>query len=103
VYESYFGFSKTPFTRDIDVKQLYLYADFQELKGRLQYAIENRLFAAVTGEVGSGKTTAIRAAVEEINPVSHKVIYTPSTGITRKRNYSRRETKLSLDEHSKLF
>ena len=88
MYESYFGFSKTPFIRDIDVKQLYLHADFQELKGRLQYAIENRLFAAVTGEVGSGKTTAIRAVVEEINPVSHKIIYISQSDMSPKAFYN---------------
>ena len=40
MYEEYFGFTKTPFTRDIDVKKLYLYEDFQELKSRLKYAIK---------------------------------------------------------------
>lgn len=74
MYEAWFGFAKTPFTRDIPVKLLYLYPDFQELKGRLKYAIENRLFAAVTGEVGSGKTTAIRAVMDEMNPVSPEAV-----------------------------
>ena len=57
MYEEYFGFTKTPFMRDIEVKNLYLYEDFQELKSRLKYAIDNRLFAAVTGEVGIGKSS----------------------------------------------
>jgi len=88
VYEEYFGFTKTPFTRDIDVKNLYLYEDFQELKSRLKYAIENRLFAAVTGEVGSGKSTAVRAVVSDINPVTHKVIYVSQSDMSPKAFYN---------------
>lgn len=88
MYEEYFGFTKTPFTRDIDVKKLYLYEDFQELKSRLKYAIENRLFAAVTGEVGIGKSTAIRAVVDDINPVSHKVIYISQSDMSPKSFYN---------------
>lgn len=88
MYEEYFGFTKTPFARDIDVKKLYLYEDFQELKSRLKYAIENRLFAAVTGEVGIGKSTAIRAVVDEINPVSHKVVYISQSDMSPKSFYN---------------
>ena len=88
MYESWFGFSKTPFSRDISVRQLYMHQDFQELKGRLKYAVENRLFVAVTGEVGSGKTTAIRAVADEINPVTHKVIYIAQSDMTPKSFYN---------------
>lgn len=88
MYEEYFGFEKAPFTRDIEVKKLYLHEDFQELKSRLKYAIDNRLFAAVTGEVGSGKTTAVRAVVDEINPVKHKLIYISQSDMSPKAFYN---------------
>jgi type II secretory pathway predicted ATPase ExeA len=88
MYEQYFGFTKTPFTRDIEVKNLYLYEDFQELKSRLKYTIDNRLFAAVIGEVGIGKSTAVRSVVDDINPVSHKVIYISQSDMAPKSFYN---------------
>jgi hypothetical protein len=78
MYEEYFGFTKTPFMRDIEVKKLYLYEDFQELKSRLKYAIDNRLFAAVTGEVGIGKSTAIRAVVDDIRELTDSIVEKPT-------------------------
>jgi len=97
MYEEYFGFTKTPFLRDIDVKKLYLYEDFQELKSRLKYAIDNRLFAAVTGEVGIGKSTAIRAVVDDINPVSHKVIYISQSDMSPKSFYNEILEQLDIE------
>lgn len=88
MYEEYFGLSKTPFTRDIDVKKLYFHEDFQELKSRLKYAIDNRLFAAVTGEVGVGKSTTIRAMVHEIDSINHKVIYIAQSDMSPKTFYN---------------
>jgi general secretion pathway protein A len=97
VYKEFFNFTKTPFARDIDVKNLYLHEDFQELKSRLKYAIENRLFAAVTGEVGSGKSTAIRAVVDDINPVSHKIIYIAQSDMSPKSFYNEILEQLDID------
>jgi len=97
MYEEYFGFTKTPFTRDIDIKNLYLYENFQELKSRLKYAIENRLFAAVTGEVGSGKSTAVRAIAEEINPATHKIIYISQSDMSPKIFYNEILERLEIE------
>jgi general secretion pathway protein A len=88
MYEEYFGFARKPFSRDIDVKQLYLHEDFQELRSRLKYSIENRLFAAVTGEVGIGKTTALRAVMDEVNPASCKAIYIAQSDMSPKSFYN---------------
>jgi type II secretory pathway predicted ATPase ExeA len=88
MYEKYFGFTKMPFSRDIDVKQLYMHEEFRELKSRLTHAVQHRLFAAVTGEVGSGKTTAIRAMVDELNPSIYKVIYISQSELGPKSFYN---------------
>ncbi len=97
MYEEYFGFTRTPFSRDIDVKNLYQHEDFQELKSRLKYAIDNRLFAAVTGEVGIGKTTALRAVLDEINPVEHKVIYVSQSEMSTKAFYNEILEQLDME------
>lgn len=88
MYKEYFGFKKTPFARDIAVKDLYLHQDFSELKCRLKYAIENRLFTAITGEVGIGKSTAIRAVIDEIDSLAYKIIYISQSDISPKIFYN---------------
>ena len=63
MFEQYFNLTKTPFTRDIPENELLNTVEIEELCGRLEYVARNRLFAVVTGDVGSGKTTAIRKLV----------------------------------------
>ena len=60
MFESFFGFAKTPFSRDIPTEELYFSDQLQETLGRLTYAAERQMFALVTGECGTGKTTTIR-------------------------------------------
>lgn len=37
MFEQYFNFTKTPFTRDIPEKELYINQAVEELQGRLEY------------------------------------------------------------------
>ena len=60
MFESFYGFTRTPFTRDIPTDQLYPSVMLEETIGRLEYAAERQLFAVLTGDSGTGKTTAIR-------------------------------------------
>ncbi|KGP74734.1 ATPase AAA, partial [Desulfosporosinus sp. Tol-M] len=60
MFESFYGFSSTPFTRNIPTGELYKSVLLEETLGRLEYAAERRWFAVVTGDCGTGKTTTIR-------------------------------------------
>lgn len=40
----------------------------QELTARLQFVIENRLFSLFTGDIGAGKSTAIRTLANSMDP-----------------------------------
>lgn len=59
MFESFYGLSQTPFSRDIPTSQLYESVLLEETLGRLEYAAERRWFAVVTGDCGTGKTTTI--------------------------------------------
>jgi hypothetical protein len=50
MFESFYGLSRTPFSRDIEVDKLYVSVILQETLGRLEYAAERQLFAVVTGD-----------------------------------------------------
>lgn len=60
MFESFYGLSRTPFARDIPTDQLYQSVMLEETLGRLQYAAKRQLFAVVTGDCGTGKTTTVR-------------------------------------------
>lgn len=67
MYQTYFGLNERPFSITPDPRFLYPSPQHQEALGHLQYGIgENSGFALLTGEVGTGKTTVIRALIERL-------------------------------------
>lgn len=87
MFEQYFNFLRTPFTRDIPEKDLYNNADIEEVCNRLLYVARNRLFAVVTGDVGAGKTTAIRKFVTSLDINRYKVMYISDSALTPRNFY----------------
>lgn len=64
MYESFFGFDEKPFAHTPNTKYLYLSDQHDGVLRTMLYGIENKAgFIMLTGEVGSGKTTTIRALV----------------------------------------
>ena len=84
MFQEFSGFSATPFTRGLATSKLFVAAGQEELKARLSYLVHERGIGLITGEIGSGKSTAIRAFVEGLDPTRATVVYTanPLIGIT---------------------
>ena len=78
-----FGLARMPFGRDLPPSKLHRHRDCGEAAARIAWAVADKTICMVTGEVGTGKTVAIRAAVADLDPASHTVIYVgnPSTGV----------------------
>ncbi len=78
----YYGFSRLPFQRQIPASALYRSSSHQEALARIAFVIEQEALGLLTGEVGSGKTVAARAAVSALDASRHTVIYlaNPSIG-----------------------
>jgi general secretion pathway protein A len=87
MFETYFGFLKKPFARDIPEKELYNNPSIEELCSRLEYVARNRLFAVVTGDVGTGKSTAIRKLVTSLDSNRYKVMYISDSALTPRNFY----------------
>lgn len=60
----FYGFQEKPFTKTPDPRYLYLSRGHREALARLQYAVEEREPALLTGEIGCGKTTLSRALMD---------------------------------------
>ena len=76
--QSFYGFTKMPFGRDIAPGQLHRHHGHAEAVARLTWAITTRSLAVLTGEVGAGKTVAVRAALAGTDPVRYRPIYLPN-------------------------
>jgi type II secretory pathway predicted ATPase ExeA len=80
-YRSFFGLKKEPFGSDIRLKEILKTAELIDVKERFDYVIRIGAIGLVTGEVGSGKSTAIRYAAEHLHPSEYKSLYmTASSG-----------------------
>jgi type II secretory pathway predicted ATPase ExeA len=64
MFEAFYGMENTPFSRDIPTDKLYDSTMMQEILGTLKYAADKQLFAVLTGDCGTGKTTTIRKFVD---------------------------------------
>jgi general secretion pathway protein A len=73
--EAFFGFKKTPFGDHPDGKQLFPSQAYTEAKARLQFLADHHGAGLLTGEVGSGKSTAARTFTAGLNPNLYKILY----------------------------
>jgi len=69
MYCDFFGFSEKPFTVTPNPQFIYLSGKHRDAFGRLMYGIDSRAgFIAMTGEVGTGKTTVLRTLLTRLDP-----------------------------------
>ena len=75
---SYYGFTQTPFSRNTPPEQLFAARGHQEIQARLAFALPDRFPTLITGDIGTGKTTALRAFVNTLDHNLHPLIYLPN-------------------------
>jgi type II secretory pathway predicted ATPase ExeA len=78
--ESYWGFTYTPFVRDLPVDKLMELPGQQEMLARMQRAIRTNDIALITGQGGVGKSTALRLLQAKLDNDRYKLIYSPNPG-----------------------
>jgi general secretion pathway protein A len=74
VFETFFGFKKTPFSSHPEPQQIFASCAWTEMRARLEFLLEYRGVGLFTGEVGSGKSTAVRTFLAGLNPNLVKII-----------------------------
>ena len=88
-FEAFFGFTGTPFSRDIAVNQLLETESGKEMLGRLNYVARTRAFGIFTGDTGTGKTTVIRKFSQGLDANRYHVLYISDSVLTP-RNFTGR-------------
>lgn len=74
-YRSFFGMTAEAFSTDLAVKDILETPDIAAIKERFDYTVRLGAVAVLTGEVGSGKSTALRYVVSKLHPSEYKTLW----------------------------
>jgi type II secretory pathway predicted ATPase ExeA len=75
MFQQYYGFQSLPFSKDIPPADLYQAEGQSELCARLNYLTRERGLGLLTGETGSGKSTALRLFAASLDTNRYLIIY----------------------------
>jgi general secretion pathway protein A len=73
------GLSREPFAQDVPVRDLYPLPGLAPFIDRFDYVVAQGLSTVITGDVGSGKSTSLRAAADRLHPSQYRVIFLVAT------------------------
>ena len=73
--QAHYGFTRMPFGRALAPGMLHRHTSHAEAVARIAWCINERALGVLTGEVGAGKTVAVRAALAGLDPSRHTIIY----------------------------
>ncbi|MCP4160816.1 MAG: AAA family ATPase [Deltaproteobacteria bacterium] len=99
-YTEYFGMKTDPFVNNLETKNLLKLPGTLSVKERLDYLLKTGGVMVVTGDVGIGKSTALRWSLSQYHPSElHKVYVTANSGSTNEL-YKQLCWGLDIDVHT---
>jgi len=78
-YRTFFALQREPFTADIAVQDILVTPALQAVTERIHYAIRLGATALLTGEIGSGKSTALRYVTGSLHPSQYRLLHVTAT------------------------
>jgi len=80
---AHYGFERMPFGKDLAPGMLHAHRAHAQAVARISWCVAERQIGVLSGECGSGKTVAARAAVAALDSSRHTVLYlgTPGVGL----------------------
>jgi hypothetical protein len=73
--QAHYGFGRMPFGRDLAPQMLHRSHGHNEAVARIHHCVHETGLGVITGEVGSGKTVATRAATSALDASRNTLIY----------------------------
>src|SRR5581483_8214013 len=104
MYERFFGLADTPFRLTPDPRYLFLSKKHAEAIAHLRLGLsESSGFVCITGEVGAGKTTVLRAFLADLGPeVTTAYVTTPALSAIELLRKISRELGLQATSESQV-
>ncbi|MBN1868787.1 AAA family ATPase [Candidatus Sumerlaeota bacterium] len=104
MYLNFYSLLKEPFRITPDPAFLYLSPSHREALASILYGIRMRKgFVAVTGEVGTGKTTVIRSCLATLNRTEEKVVYVFNPRVTFRELMKVAFEELGIESKGRAF
>lgn len=79
--QDHYGFTRMPFGRNLAPGMLHRHAGHNEAVARITWCVDQHALGVITGEVGAGKTVAVRAATAALDASRHVIIYLPNPSV----------------------
>lgn len=79
--QGFYGFTRMPYGRDLAPGMLHRHSSHAQAAARITWCIAERALGVITGEVGAGKTFAIRAALASLDRPRYTIIYLPNPAV----------------------
>jgi general secretion pathway protein A len=96
-YRSLFGLTREPFSSEITVEEILTTPDVIAVNDRFEYAVRLGAMALVTGDVGSGKSTALRFAMSRLHPSEYRPLWITATSGSILELYRQLCSELEVD------
>lgn len=99
MYTTAFGFARPPFSKGLPSQKLFQHPRLDELHSRLEYLVKTRAIGLLTGEPGSGKSTALRRLRDDLHPEQIRVLYLHDTAVSPRDFCDQIAFELGLQPH----
>lgn len=99
MYTAFFGLTRLPFDRHLTADQLFTTPVLDELHSRLVYLVKTRSLGLLTGEPGSGKSTALRRLRDSLHPEKVRAVYLHDTAVNPADFFRQLALELGIEPH----
>lgn len=99
-YRTFFGFQREPFGSDLQLSEILQTPEIIAVRERFDYALRIGAAALVTGEIGSGKSTALRYAMGKLHPAEYATLYVTASSGSILELYRQILSELGIDTAS---
>ena len=101
LYRSFFGFVREPFTVEINAEEIFTTPALTHFTERFDYVLRLGAIGLLTGEVGAGKSTALRFASSRLHPSQYHPLWIIASSGSILETY--RQLAAALDVETKSF
>ncbi len=96
-YRTFFGFTKEPFGSNLQLKEILKTPQLMAAKQRFDYCLRIGAMALITGDIGSGKSTALRYAIGQLHPSEYTTFYITASSGSILETYRQLLSELGFD------
>ncbi len=99
-YRPFYGMNREAFPQDLQIKDILETPDIRNIQQRINYVLGIGGIGLVTGEVGSGKSTALRFVLSKLHPSEYRIVHITACSGSILEFYRLFLAELRIERHS---